>query len=234
MYIGGFQKNSLIDFPGAIACVVFTGGCNFICPYCHNPDLAAGPVTGTGSPFTAGDILAFLKTRKTLLDGVVFTGGEPTLQPDLEEVIVRVRELGFRIKLDSNGSRPDILARLLDKGLVDYLAMDIKTGSAQYPDIMKGSLTFGPIRQSIALIMEKAPAYEFRTTCVRPFVTEAVVNEIAGWVEGAQKYVLQKCSKNVLVLDPQFFTRPTPFPSDDELIHLKSVLDGKVKKISIR
>ena len=124
MHISGFQKNSLIDFPGAIACVVFTPGCNFTCPYCHNPDLASGPVTGVGRPeYTEADILAFLERRKGMLEGVAITGGEPTLQKDLEAFIIRVREMGYRIKLDSNGTRPGILESLLDKELVDYLAI---------------------------------------------------------------------------------------------------------------
>ncbi len=241
MNIGGFQKNSLIDFPGVIACVVFTPGCNFICPYCHNPDLAAGPVTGAGSDpgssqgsYTEEDIISFLEKRKGLIQGVAITGGEPTLQKDLVEFIKRVREMGYKVKLDSNGTRPRILETLLDQGLVDYLAMDIKTDLAHYPLIMKNKDQVDRIRESIGLIMKKAKEYEFRTTCTRPFITPDIMAQIAKEITGASKYVLQKCSRNVDILDPEFLKDDTHFFTDKEMAELKSMIAPFVRNVRIR
>lgn len=232
MQIGGFQKNSMIDFPGAVACVVFTPGCNFTCPYCHNPDLAAGPPAG--GKISEDEVLAFLKRRKGLLDGVAITGGEPTLQPGLTDFIQTVRNFGFRVKLDTNGSRPRVLQQLLEDSLVDYLAMDIKTGPSLYPMLMKGGLTLDPIRESIRIIMETAVDYEFRTTCVRPWVDEAVMTEIAGLVRGARRHILQKCSRNVTVLDPDFMTDRNRFFTDEEMAGLQAILAGSVETAAIR
>ncbi len=240
MYIGGFQKNSLIDFPGEIACVVFTPGCNFTCSYCHNPDLAASPTTlkketGTGSsPFTEEEVFAFLKKRKGLIQGVAITGGEPTLQKGLETFITRVREMGYKIKLDSNGTRPRILETLFDKGLVDYLAMDIKTDWAHYPMILKNKADINNIRSSIGLVMEKAPDYEFRTTCARPFITRGIMAQIAKEIQGAARFVLQQCSRNVNILDPEFLKDDTHFFTHEEMTELRSVIAPFVQDIRMR
>lgn len=234
MHIGGFQKNSLIDFPGTIACVVFTSGCNFICPYCHNPDLAAGPLEGVGSLYDPDTIFAFLERRKGQLSGVVITGGEPTLQPDLIEFCQQVSKMGYKIKLDSNGTRPHVLETLLEKKLIDYLAMDIKTSLAHYPLLVKGDFDGGKIHDSIDLIMEWAPAYEFRTTCARPFITRDIMADIAVMIKGAQRYVLQKCSRNVQVLDPDFLKEDHHFFSSEEMQALKAIVEGSVKTIAMR
>lgn len=232
MHIGGFQKNSLIDFPGTIACVVFTSGCNFICPYCHNPDLAAGPVTG--SLYDPDQIFAFLEKRKGMLQGVAITGGEPTLQPDLVEFCQELQKLGYKIKLDTNGTRPSVLSTLFDKNLVDYLAMDIKTSLVNYSRVVPGSFDVTKIQAGIKLIMSRAPAYEFRTTCVRPFITREIMAEIAGMIHGADRYVLQACSRNVPVLEPEFLKQEQNFFSPEELQDLKEIVQGSVKQVSIR
>ncbi len=234
MHIGGFQKNSLIDFPGNIACVVFTSGCNFICPYCHNPELVTGPVQGAAPLYEAAAILSFLEKRKGQLTGVAITGGEPTLQPDLIEFCQRARKMGYKIKLDSNGTRPNILASLFDKKLVDYLAMDIKTSLTNYPLLIKGNFDVEKIRTSIELIQKKAPAYEFRTTCARPFISLEIMADIAKMIKGAQRYVLQKCSQNVQVLDPEFLKDDHHFFSPEEMQALKNVVKGSVQTIAMR
>ncbi len=240
MYIGGFQKNSLIDFPGQIACVVFTPGCNFTCPYCHNPDLAAGPVTlkkGDGSGnvfFTEQEIFSFLEKRKGLIQGVAITGGEPTLQKDLVAFITRIKEMGYKIKLDSNGTRPRTLETLFDQGLVDYLAMDIKSDLAHYPLVLTNRADLKNIRKSIRLIMNKAPAYEFRTTCARPFIDRDIMAGIAKEIQGAATYVLQNCSRNVDILDPEFLKDDTHFFTEKEMIELRSVIAPFVRDVRIR
>ena len=234
LHIGGFQKNSLIDFPGQIACVVFTQGCNFICPYCHNPDLVAGPEKGAGSPMDETAIFSFLVKRKVQLGGVAVTGGEPTLQKDLAKFLEQVKSLGYRVKLDTNGTRPKVLADLFEKGLVDYLAMDIKTRLSDYPQIAKGHMETACIRESIELVMEKATSYEFRTTCIRPFVSKAAMADIAEAIKGASKYVLQPCSSNVRVLEPGFIEDKTRFFSKEELLDLQRIASATVETVLIR
>lgn len=251
MYIGGFQKNSLIDFPGTIACVVFTRGCNFTCPYCHNPDLAAGTADPDGDGSSGGlglnplspsgsdgpdpkEILAFLEKRKGMIEGVVVTGGEPTLQTDLIDFIQTVRQMGYKVKLDTNGTAPRILDALFDQGLVAYLAMDIKTDTDHYPMVMKNPGHLDRVMESISLIMEKAPAYEFRTTCASPFVTPAIMKNIGKMIQGAASYVLQPCSRNVDMLDPDFAAVDDHFLNVDDMTALKAAVLPFVKNTKIR
>ena len=232
MKIGGFQKNSLIDFPKTIACIIFTQGCNFSCPYCHNPDLVAGSKDGTGNLLNEADIFNFLEKRKKFLEGVVITGGEPTLQTDLLPFCRKIKDLGYKLKLDSNGSRPKILERLFKESLIDFIAMDIKTRLMDYPLVVPGKFDVSTILDSIGLIMEKAPAYEFRTTCVRPFISREILNDIGEMVRGAKSYILQKCSRNVTVLDPGFLKQETHFFTDDEMLEFKDIM-GKYVVTSI-
>nr|WP_321401914.1 anaerobic ribonucleoside-triphosphate reductase activating protein [uncultured Desulfobacter sp.] len=243
MYIGGFQKNSLIDFPGTISCVVFTRGCNFTCPYCHNPDLAAGtaaPQGGGGSAVEGGntpapkEILDFLAKRKGLIEGVAITGGEPTLQADLIEFIQTVRQMGYKVKLDTNGTAPRVLDALFDQDLVDYLAMDIKTDTDHYPMVMKNPRRLDQVLESISLIMNKAPSYEFRTTCVKPFVTPAIMENIGKMIRGAASYVLQPCSQNVDMLDPKFAHVADHFLNTDDMTALKNIVLPFVENTRIR
>ena len=177
MIFGGLQKNSLIDFPGKISCVLFTLGCNFDCPYCHNPELIkTHPPTPT---FDQQWVYDFLEKRRHFLDGVVISGGEPTLQTDLEKVCCRIKEMGFPVKIDSNGSRPKVLERLIGAGLVDYLAMDIKTDPARYAPLIQKRCSPETIHRSIRIIMEAGIDYEFKTTCIRPLIDTAVIETIA-------------------------------------------------------
>ena len=190
MIICGFQKLTLLDFPGRVAATVFTGGCNLRCPFCHNATL----VTDTKeTPILATDeVLAYLKKRSGILDGVCVTGGEPTLQPDLPEFLGQLRALGYAVKLDTNGTRPDILRRLLADGLVDYVAMDIKSCREKY-GIAAGKIPFDikPIEESVRLLMSGSTPYEFRTTTVRGIHTAADFAAIGDWIAGAERYFLQ-------------------------------------------
>ena len=234
MILGGLQKNSLIDFPGTVACVAFTSGCNFNCPYCHNPDLAKGGVSDADAAISQTEFFTFLEKRKGLLDGVVITGGEPTLQKDLEGFCVTIRQMGYQIKLDTNGSHPRVVARLLEQQLVDFVAMDIKSNLEGYPSLVKGDFQGDAIMETVKILMDRAPAYEFRTTCVRPFIDLALMGDIGGMIKGASHYVLQHCSRNISVLNPSFFELENRFFQDQEIVALQKAVESYVTKCSIR
>ncbi|WP_299979162.1 anaerobic ribonucleoside-triphosphate reductase activating protein [Desulfobacula sp.] len=234
MNIGGFQKNSLIDFPETIACIVFTQGCNFICPYCHNPDLIASPKKEAGDLYDENKIFEFLEKRKGFLEGLVITGGEPTLQKDLIAFCRKVKDMGYKLKLDSNGTCPHVLAKLFEDRLVDFISMDIKTSLENYHLVVPGKFETQKILESIRLLMEKAPAYEFRTTCTRPFVSKEIMKDVGEMIMGASKYILQKCSRNVKVLDPKFLKADNNFFSDKEMLELKETIDKYVITSVIR
>ncbi|MFP4445655.1 MAG: anaerobic ribonucleoside-triphosphate reductase activating protein [Desulfosudaceae bacterium] len=230
MVIGGLQKISVIDFPGKVSCVLFCAGCNFHCPYCHNPDLISADI----EPLFSGEAFQeFLEKRRGFLDGVVITGGEPTLNEDLAAWCGRIKDLGLAVKLDTNGSRPAVLERLLDSGCVDYLAMDVKTVPEKYPSLLAGgSFDPGNIRSSIEMIKQSGLDYEFRTTCVRPFVDEDVMSEVAGLVAGAPLYVLQQCRLQ-RVLAPEFFDQTAEIGSE-ELERFRALAAGQVDCCQIR
>ena len=203
MIFGGIQKNSLIDYPEKVACILFLYGCNFRCPYCHNPQL----VEETNTPpdfLTEKWFLQFLEKRKGFLDGVVVSGGEPTLQNRLPSLCKKIKAMGYPIKIDTNGSRPDILKHLIDDKLVDYIAMDIKTApDSYYPHIAKENRP-ETILSSIRIILESKLDHEFRTTCVRPFITEEIIRKITVLIEGADRFVLQQFQDSG-ILNPAFF-----------------------------
>lgn len=190
MMFGGMQKLTLLDFPGLCACTLFTYGCNLRCPFCHNASLV---VSSAEAPLTEEDVLAFLKKRQGLLDGVCITGGEPLLQPDLPAFIEKVRDLGFKVKLDTNGTFPDRLAALIERGLLDYVAMDIKNAPKKYAQTVGVSGFRGEaVKQSAALLMEGRVPFEFRTTVVSPLHTAADFEEIGRWLAGDERYFLQE------------------------------------------
>ena len=151
MNIGGLLKNSIIDYPGKLSCGIFLSGCNFDCPYCHNPDLVKG-CAGRSAEFNPGNIYRFIENRKGFLDGVVISGGEPTLQEDLFDLCRRIKNMGFPVKLDTNGSRPRVIKRLIDEGLVDYIAMDLKTDPRWYATYIKANCNAAAILSSIEII----------------------------------------------------------------------------------
>jgi len=234
MNIGGFQKNSLIDFPKTIACILFTQGCNFICPYCHNPDLIGSPQKRAGDLYDENTIFEFLEKRKGFIEGVVITGGEPTLQKDLLFFCLRIKEMGYKLKLDTNGTRPRVLAQLFKDKLVDFISMDIKTSLENYHLVLEGKFDTGKILKSARILMDTAPAYEFRTTCTRPFVSKKIMNDIGKMIKGASTYVLQKCSRNVRVHDPDFLKTDTHFFSDMEMHELQKTIDPYVARSVVR
>ncbi|MDM8213355.1 anaerobic ribonucleoside-triphosphate reductase activating protein [Enterococcus hirae] len=185
---GGIQKLTLLDFPGHTACTLFTQGCNYRCPFCHN----AGLVEGKERVIPAGEILEFLAKRKGLLDGVCLTGGEPLIHPELHDFIREVKAQGFLVKLDTNGSFPDVLERLVHENLLDYVAMDLKNTPEKYPQttgMKKEDLE--PIEESIHFLLRGEVPYEFRTTVVREFHTKEDLVKMAHWIADADKYFLQ-------------------------------------------
>ncbi len=189
MKICGIQKLTLLDYPEKTACTIFTGGCNFRCPFCHNGDLVTG---NEQEEISQEEILAFLKKRQGILDGVCITGGEPLLWKDIGEFIKKVKELGFLVKLDTNGSNPELLAELVGSGLIDYVAMDIKNSLEGYPETVGVSgFDTADIQKSVKFLMECGIEYEFRTTVVAEFHTEERIERLAEWISGAKRYFLQ-------------------------------------------
>lgn len=230
MIIAGLQKNSLIDFPGKIAAVVFVTGCNFACPFCHNPDLARGDYP---QRIAIDQLLAFLRPRRSLLDGVVISGGEPTLAPGLADLCLCLRELELAVKLDTNGSRPDVLGHLIAEHLLDYVAMDLKTPPGAYAPPLAPERMGPKIGQSIRLIMDSNLDHEFRTTCVRPFVDETLITAMACEIQGARRYILQPFRGEHL-LDPGYFDHGDPSFSSEEMVRLQALAAPWVQECSIR
>ena len=188
MIIGGFQKMTVQDFPGKIACIIFTHGCNFKCPFCHNARL----VTEAADCISEDEILSYLNKRKGVLDGVVVSGGEPMLQSDLFDFLKKVKDLGLLIKLDTNGCYPNKLKEAIDLGLVDYVAMDIKNCREKYP-LTAGTdkLCLEDVEKSVKILMEGWVDYEFRTTVTQELHTPEDFKKIGEWIRGAKRYYIQ-------------------------------------------
>ena len=189
MIIKGLQQTTLLDFPGKVACTVFTAGCNFRCPFCHNASLVISP--DTSDRISEEELFAFLKKRRGILDGVCITGGEPLLQRDIEEFIAKIRELGLAVKLDTNGAYPERLRSIIDKGLVDYVAMDIKNSKEKYALTAGADVDIDKISESVRILMASDVEYEFRTTVVRELHSPEDIKSIGEWIAGADKYFLQ-------------------------------------------
>jgi len=227
MNIKGLQKLTILDYPGETAATIFTGGCNFRCPFCHNYELLSGRDDGG---ISETEVLYFLESRRKVLSGVVISGGEPTIQPDLDKFISKVKDLYFKVKLDTNGTRPDVIKRLISDGLIDYIAMDIKNSEDKYPlTIGMSDLPFKPIKESINLIMNSGIDYEFRTTVVSELHEENDFNFIGKMIKGAKNYYLQP-----------FIDRETvPYaglhsPSKEELNKYKEIMSNYVTNCEIR
>lgn len=228
MIFGGLEKLTLIDYPGKIACMAYTIGCNFRCPYCHNPELVDETVE---ERISEQELFAFLDARKRVLEGLVITGGEPTMHADLPAFIKNVRARGYAVKLDTNGTNPGMLARLIRDKLVDYVAMDIKSPLRSYSRTVARPTDIGAIRRSIDLLRGSPIEYEFRTTLIKALVSPADLAEIGREIRGAKRYYLQKFIPTKL-LNPQF-RRKTTY-DDAELAALQSALSTYVDYCGIR
>lgn len=227
MKIGGLQKTTTIDYPGKIACILYTIGCNFRCPYCHNPEL----VDETAQEIPLSHIWDFLEKRRGILDGAVITGGEPTLHDDLIDFISKIKDSGYLVKLDTNGTRPAMLKKILQKKLIDYIAMDIKSPVEMYPLTVGRAVYPDALRQSIRLIMNSGIDYEFRTTVVKTLLSPDDIEQIGREIRGAKKYYLQKFN-NGKILNPQFRNKVSY--SSKELIELKKMMLNYVSYCGIR
>lgn len=228
MKIGGFLPTTLLDYPGKLACTVFTYGCNFRCPFCQNGLLVlGGDSPSCGHPDNAGrgeafsrpadeedypdsDILGRIKKRKNVLEGVCISGGEPTLQKDLPDFLKKIKDLGLLVKLDTNGSRPDVMKSLYQEHLIDYVAMDVKSSKENYAAASGISgISMAAVEESAEFLMHCGIAYEFRTTLVKGLHTYGDMEAVAAWLKGAQKYYLQSYEESEHIL-----CQLTSYPSD--------------------
>lgn len=205
MKLGGLMKNTLLDFPGKVACTVFTCGCNLRCPFCHNSSL----VLGKCEPFPEEAFFSFLKKRQGLLDGVAISGGEPLLNNDIFEFISKIKQLGFAVKLDTNGTFPKKLKKIIDEETVDYIAVDIKNSPLKYRSASGGDC-LEQVKQSIDILRSGNVPYEFRTTAVSELHTADDFREIGKLIEGAEKYYIQSYVSSDDILDSsKGFTSPS-------------------------
>ena len=228
MIIYGLQKLSLLDYPGKTACTVFTGGCNFRCPYCHNASLVVG--LNKVEPVDYDEFFAFLNKRKNILDGVCITGGEPLLQPDIEDFIRKIKQLGYSVKLDTNGSFPDKLKHLVDENLIDYVAMDIKNSPEKY-SLTAGvsELNFSKINNSVEFLLSNAVDYEFRTTVVKELHSKEDFVLIGEWIKGAKRYFIQSFIDSGDILGGTFSAY-----GKSELEEIEDLMQSFVKDTQIR
>lgn len=228
MKLCGLQKTTLLDYPGHMAATIFIGGCNFRCPFCHNKDLLGGDAEEFCSK---EELLSFLNRRAAVLEGVCITGGEPTLYPEeLESLIRNIRALGYLVKLDTNGYRPQVVRHLCEEQLLDYVAMDIKTSPSRYP-IVAGvpSLQMDAIRESVSYLMSGSVPYEFRTTVVRELHSTPDFVEIGQWLKGCSGYFLQNYVDSENVLQHGFSAYDT-----NTLLAFLDILKTDIPSVSLR
>ncbi len=230
MQIGGLQKLTLIDYPGKVAATVFLVGCNFRCPYCHNPELVVSSTSSGQAQIKESSFFKFLDERKNFLDGVCITGGEPTIHNDLPNFINKIKKRGFLVKLDTNGSNPDMLKKLVQENLIDYIAMDIKTSISKYIKVKARDKIYS-ISKSINIIRASKKDYEFRTTVVPEIVDENDINEIGQWLKGAKKIALQQFRPEK-VLDPAL-NNIKPYSLQD-LEKMLQILKPHVETVELR
>lgn len=203
MRICGLNKTTLLDYPGHVAAVVFLGGCNFRCPFCQNGDLVLRPESQ--AEIGEEELFSFLKKRKGILTGVCVTGGEPTLEKELGDLVGKIKEMGYLVKLDTNGSRPEVVGKLLGDGLLDYIAMDVKNSMERYGETVGlGKIDMGGIRETIDIIIQSGIDYEFRTTVVKELHRKEDIEAIGREIKGARAYFLQSYQESPGVIAPGF------------------------------
>ncbi len=230
MNIKGLYKTSLIDFPGRISSVIFTGGCNMKCGYCHNPDLAKNSSSLEVIP--EKEILSFLKKRKGILDGVTITGGEPTLNKGLIPFLKKIKSLGLDIKLDSNALKPEVINEAIQQNLVDYVAIDIKTSPEKYNDLTKTEVNFSKITETIEILNNNNIDYEVRTTCIPEFVTLEDFKSIKNSIPKVKNYFLQQFVSTVDLLDKEMQGVETYYARELEVF--KDFVSSFTEKCEIR
>lgn len=228
MRIQGLQKLTLLDYPEHTACTVFTAGCNFRCPFCHNASLVVNIPKETEN--SQDEFFTFLQKRKGILDGVCVSGGEPLLQPDIERFIKKIKDMGFAVKLDTNGSFPDKLIHLVEEGLVDYVAMDIKNSPETYA-FTAGTETLDivSVQKSVSYLMEGHVPYEFRTTVVKHYHSKESFEEIGKWLAGTEKYFLQN-----FVNSGDLIGKNTRGCSEEEMKEFLEVVQKHVPSAKVR
>lgn len=228
MVIHGFQKMTLVDFPGLVASILFTGGCNFRCPFCQNGSLVLHP--DTEPVVSEEEIFSYLEKRRKMIEGVVITGGEPTLQSDLLPFAGRIRSLGFKTKLDTNGYRPAVLKEAVREGLFDYVAMDIKNSPDRYAETAGlDDMDISAIKESIEFLLENHVSYEFRTTVMAELHDDESFRQIGEIVNGAERYYLQAYSDAGDVINPVYST-----PSKEDMDRYVSILSSYVRNATVR
>jgi len=243
MIIGGLHKFSLLDYPEKVSAIVFTQGCNFRCQFCYNPMLVWPKGIGCkdtfskeeeqkGHPLTEGDLFDFLKTRIGKLDAVVITGGEPTLHKDLPEFIKKIKDLGFLVKLDTNGTNPEMIKKLLEQKLIDYIAMDIKATPEKY-DLVTGVQTnLSKIKESITIIMKSGVPYEFRSTITPGLIKKTDIEGMGEMIKGADKWFLQQFKNDTDLVNPE--TQKTVPYSSLDFEEMKKVAERYVRECGVR
>ncbi len=221
MQIGGLQKLTLIDYPGEVACTVFLIGCNFRCPFCYSSELVLPEKIKNQPKILEKDFFDFLKKRKRLLAGVVICGGEPTIYKELPDFIKKIKKLGYSIKLDTNGSNPKMLEKLISNKLVDYIAMDIKAPKEKYSQVVGAKVDIKKIQKSIDILKQGKVDYEFRSTIIPTLHTKEDVLKMAKWIQGAKRYFLQNF-RSEKTIDPKF-EKIKPY-SDKELLEIQKAI----------
>ncbi len=225
MQILGFQKLTLLDYPGYIASTIFTGGCNFRCPFCQNASL----VNFEEEEMEEKYIIDYLKERKKYIDAVCITGGEPTLQKDLIEFIKKIKDLGYLVKLDTNGTNPNMIRELIDSKLVDYVAIDIKNSKDRYNETSGVKVNINDIEESINILLKNNIDYEFRTTVVFEFHNEKSFEDIGKWIKGAKRFILQQFQDSGHLIRDGLNAH-----SKEKLYEFKSILEKEINNVEIR
>ncbi len=229
MIFRGLQKTTLIDYPNEVACTLFVDKCNFRCPYCQNPSLV---LEEAEESISEREVLEFLRKRKNVLDAVCITGGEPTLHSGLKHFIQRVKELGYKVKLDTNGTNPGMLRELIEEKLADYIAMDIKAPIEKYDKAANVIVDKEAVQKSVELLKSSGIDYEFRTTVVPGILEKKDFEKMGKWLKGAKAFYLQQFEKDAPLLDPRF--QKVRSYSSEELEEMKKIMEKYVERVEIR